>query len=426
MAHTPRTGRALKSSGSVAVPKRSLIKTAITSTVAAIASFCVAASCVLASDHSPLAEIAASGPETMLVKSLQEIAESRMDSALNGIEDLLKTNPNFRLAHLIKGDLLLARSRPISDLGNPAGAPQEHIADLREEARVRVQRHREPVPRNMTPKYLLQMQPEQKYAIIADTDKSRLYIFRNVGGKPRYVADYYISSGKNGSRKIREGDKKTPLGVYFVTANLPREKLTDFYGRGAFPINYPNEWDKRHGRSGFGIWLHGTPSDTYSRPPRASDGCVVLANQDLDRISETLQVGVTPVIISDGIEWVDPVDISGLRDKLGSHLESWRRAWENGNIEAYIGNYGRDFSTGSQNLAEWSRHKRQVNANKNWIKVGISNVGMFLYPGRDDLVVVNFDQEYSSNNLSNRMRKRQYWMKEHKNGPWKIIYESTA
>ena len=417
----------MKSSAAVAVPKpSSLIKTAITSTAAAMTGFCFAASCVLASDRSPLAEVTGSGPETILVKSLQEIAESRMDSALSRIEELLKTNPNFRLAHLIKGDLLLARSRPISDLGNTAGMPQEHVADLREEARVRVQRHQEPVPRNLVPRYLLQMQPEQKYAIIADTGKSRLYIFQNVGGTARYVADYYISSGKNGSRKIKEGDKKTPIGVYFVTANLPREKLTDFYGRGAFPIDYPNEWDKRHGRSGFGIWLHGTPSDTYSRPPRASDGCVVLANQDMDRISATLQVGITPVVISDGMEWVDPLDASGLRDKLRSRLESWRRDWESGNIEAYIGNYGRDFSTGSQNLAEWTRHKRQVNANKNWIKVGISNVGMFLYPGRDDLVVVNFDQEYSSNNLSNKMKKRQYWMKEPKNGPWKIIYESTA
>ena len=74
-----------------------------------------------------------------------------MDSALSGIEQLLKTNPNFRLAHLIKGDLLLARSRPISDMGDTAGVPQQHIADLREEARARVLRHREPVPRNMAP-----------------------------------------------------------------------------------------------------------------------------------------------------------------------------------------------------------------------------------------------------------------------------------
>lgn len=388
--------------------------------------FYLGASCALAGGPTLPREPEQSAPEAMLIKSLEQIAESRMDSAMSGIDELLKANPNFRLAHLIKGDLLLARTRPISSIGNSPQAPEQHVADLREEARVRIQRYREQIPRNRVPRYLLQMQPEQKYAVIADTDKSRLYVFQNVGGKPRYIADYYISTGKNGSVKIKEGDKKTPIGVYFVTANVPREKLTDFYGRGAFPLNYPNEWDKRNGRSGFGIWLHGTPSDTYSRPPRASDGCVVLANQDLDRVGATLQVGVTPVIISNAVEWVDPADTAALRDKMASNLESWRRDWESGNMQSYIRNYGKDFSTGNQGLVEWSKHKRQVNAGKNWIKVGISNVGMFLYPGRDDLVVVNFDQEYSSNNLSNKMRKRQYWLRESKNGPWKIIYESAA
>jgi murein L,D-transpeptidase YafK len=415
----------MKSSINPILPKPSLsITTALT--IAAMAGLCLAATGALASDNSILSELSMTGPESVLVKSLQEIAETRMDSALSGIEQLLKTNPNFRLAHLIKGDLLLARARPISDMGDTAGVPQQDIADLREEARARMQRHQEPVPRNMTPKYLLRMQPEQKYAIIADTRKSRLYLYQNVGGEARYLADYYISSGKNGSQKLKEGDKKTPVGVYFVTANLPREKLTDFYGSGAFPIDYPNEWDKRHGRNGFGIWLHGTPSNTYSRPPRASDGCVVLSNQDLDAVGATLQVGITPVIISDEMEWAMPGDAAVLRETLTQHLESWRRDWESGKVDAYIGNYGRDFSNGNQTLAEWVKHKRQVQASKSWIKVGISNIGMYLYPGRDDLVVVNFDQEYSSNNLSNKIKKRQYWMRENKNGRWKIIYENTA
>ena len=415
----------MKSSINPILPKPSLSIT-IALTIAAMAGLCLAATGALASDNSILSELSMTGPESVLVKSLQEIAESRMDSALSGIEQLLKTNPNFRLAHLIKGDLLLARARPISDMGDTAGIPQQDIADLREEARARMQRHQEPVPRNMTPKYLLRMQPEQKYAIIADTRKSRLYLYQNVGGEARYLADYYISSGKNGSQKLKEGDKKTPVGVYFVTANLPREKLTDFYGSGAFPIDYPNEWDKRHGRNGFGIWLHGTPSNTYSRPPRASDGCVVLSNQDLDAVGATLQVGITPVIISDEMEWAMPGDAAVLRETLTQHLESWRRDWESGKVDAYIGNYGRDFSNGNQTLAEWVKHKRQVQASKSWIKVGISNIGMYLYPGRDDLVVVNFDQEYSSNNLSNKIKKRQYWMRENKNGRWKIIYENTA
>lgn len=421
MADSARTGGALKYPSAFHACRQPTIA------VAGLL-FCCAlgTSSALARDGSTLAKISAAEPETLLLNSLREIGDSRMDSALSEIETLLKANPNFRLAQLIKGDILLSRTRAINNVGNATGAPPDRIADLREEARARVQRHREPVPQDMAPKYLLQMQPDQKFAVIADTGKSRLYMYQNVRGEARYLADYYISSGKNGSQKLKEGDQKTPVGVYFVTANLPRKKLTDFYGSGAFPISYPNEWDKQQGRDGFGIWLHGTPSDTYSRAPRASNGCVVLANQDLDAVATSLQVGLTPVIISGEMEWVKPAEVIALRDGLAQHLEKWRRDWESRNVDTYLAHYEKTFSGGGQNLAGWSQHKRQVNAGKSWIKVNISNVGMFLYPGRDDLAVVNFMQDYSSNNLSNKMKKRQYWMKDKEQGRWKIIYEGAA
>jgi hypothetical protein len=38
-------------------------------------------------------------------------------------------------------------------------------------------------------------------------------------------------------------------------------------------------------------------------------------------------------------------------------------------------------------------------------------------------VVVSFDQDYRSNNLSNVMRKRQYWV--HEGARWKILYEGA-
>ena len=107
--------------------------------------------------------------------------------------------------------------------------------------------------------------------------------------------------------------RKTPVGVYVISDQIPRSRLTDFYGAGAYPLDYPNEWDQTVGRTGHGIWLHGVPSDTYNRPPRASDGCVVLANPDIAEVAQYVQVGVTPVIISDRIEWVerasDPVSV---------------------------------------------------------------------------------------------------------------------
>ena len=47
-----------------------------------------------------------------------------------------------------------------------------------------------------------------------------------------------------------------------------------------------------------------------------------------------------------------------------------------------------------------------------------------LLGGKDEVVVVTFEQDYRSNNLTNRMNKRQYWIKE--DGRWKIVHEDAA
>ena len=360
--------------------------------------------------------------ELELAKSLQAIGSNHLDVALNEVDSLLKINPNFKLAQLVRGDLLLARARPISNFGAAPNAPRDRVQDLREEANARLQRVQQQQPIAI-PKYLWQLSPKQRYAVVVDTDKSTLYLFENVKGEPRYVADFYISVGKKGADKVSEGDQRTPLGVYFVNSHLTKDKLTDFYGSGAYPLSYPNEWDKRLGRDGHGIWLHGTPSDTYSRPPRASNGCVVLANNDLNDLATHLQIGVTPVIIASTIDWSDDADRAD-RAELQKTIEQWRSDWASRNTEAYLAHYARDFSSGSVNLAAFAQQKRLVNSGKTWIKVKMSNVSIFPYPSQPNLVVVNFEQDYDSNNLSNHMNKRQYWMK--RDGRWLIVYEGAA
>ena len=371
-------------------------------------------------------------PEALLIKTLIEIRNNRLPAAFAEIENVIRDYPNFRLAHLIKGDLLAARARPLTTIGDTNAVPREGIEDLRDEVKARLARHLQEKPVGRVPRYLLQLQPEQKYAFVVDTSKYTLYVFENVNGTPRYLADYYTTIGKNGIDKHREGDKKTPVGVYHVTSSLPRERLdvlygkqSELYGKGAFPINYPNEWDRRQGRDGYGIWLHGVPYDTYSRPPRSSDGCVALTNEDFERIGRSVQVGLTPVIISHTIEWVSPKASGVLRQELAREIEAWRRSWEGLDSEKYLKHYATNFSSGRLDLESWSQHKRKVNAQKSWIKVKVENVSMFLYPGSsDDLVVVSFEQDYQSSNLSEKSRKRQYWIKE--DSTWKIVYEGTA
>jgi murein L,D-transpeptidase YafK len=366
----------------------------------------------------------AASPEHDLSGVFEAIESNRLDVALRRIEALIAQYPNFRLAHLIRGDLLLARSQPIQTFGNVSKTvPREKVEDLRAEALARLRALRERPSADRAPRYVLQLNAEQKYALIVDSRRSRLYVFENAGGRAQFVADYYVSLGKAGVDKTREGDQKTPIGVYHVTANLPRQKLTDFYGAGAYPINYPNEWDRSLGRNGHGIWLHGTPSDTYARPPRASDGCIVLSNPDLETVSRLLQIGTTPVIIADDIEWTDASALESERRSLAAAMESWRADWESRDTGRYLAHYSPRFHSEGQNLAAWSEHKRRVNAGKSWIKVGLGRVAMFQYP-RERFVVVTFDQRYESNNLSNSMRKRQYWMRE--GAGWKILFEGAG
>ena len=370
-------------------------------------------------------------PEAMLAQTLLAITSSRFELALTEIDKVLESYPTFRLAHLIRGDLLMARARPISSIGTASDAPADRIADLRDEAMARLVRHQQERPLGKVPSYLLQLEPGQKFAFVVDASKYTLYVFENDNGKPRYVADYYTTIGRNGTEKAREGDKKTPLGVYHVTGNLQKDYLvktygnqSTLYGDGAFPLNYPNDWDRRLGRNGHGIWLHGVPFDTYSRPPRASDGCVALTNEDLLTISKHVQVGVTPVIISPKVEWVDADAGQKTREALLQSLEGWRADWESRDTDKYLRYYSGKFAAGKHDLAAWAQQKRSVNAGKSWIKVGIDHVSVFLYPGNDNLAVVSFEQDYASSNVSNKMRKRQYWQRE--GNTWRIVHEGAA
>lgn len=367
------------------------------------------------------------GPEPQLEQIFKEIEANRHDNALKLTEALLRQYPNFRLANLIKGDLLLARTKPLNTFGSANGAPNDKVADLRAEAIARLKGYREKPQASYIPRYLLQMRADQRYAIVVDTKRSRLYLYENDqanGGRPRFVADYYVTQGKLGAEKVSEGDKKTPVGVYHVTSSLPREKLADLYGSGAYPLNYPNEWDKRQGRNGSGIWLHGTPSDTFSRPPKASDGCVVLTNQDLNAVAKNLQVGLTPVIISNSVEWLSLDDWNKERTELNKAIEAWRADWESRDTERYLKHYSRKFQANGQNFDQFAAQKRQVNGGKEWIKLKIDNLSVFRNPGKDEVVVTTFDQDYRSNNLNNAMRKRQYWIRE--DGRWRIIHEGAA
>lgn len=360
--------------------------------------------------------------EALLVKALDEITRNDIDTALKDLEYLVSVNPKFKLAQLVYADLLSARAYPITDFGNLAYAPYQDIAALREEAKSRWNYYHKPLAAGRIPKSLVQLEDKHRYAIIVDLSIPRLYVFENRDAIPVLVADYYVSIGKNGFGKYAEGDQKTPVGVYFATGYIDSRKLPDLYGAGAFPINYPNAWDRQNGNTGYGIWLHGTPHNTYSRPPRDSDGCVIVSNQDLASIGAYITAGRTPVVLAEQIEWIDQQDWKEQQHRFRQFVEQWRRDWESRDPDRYLSHYSTDYYGLGKGYQDWVAYKRRVNTTKKFIKVGLSDTTMFLYPNGTNILVVTFNQDYHSDNVQRKFRKRQYWKRE-QDGAWRIFYE---
>lgn len=364
------------------------------------------------------------GHEAILVNALENIRHGNIPAATEGIRLIVETYPNYRLAQLIYADLLMAQSRPIRDFGNFQSAPYVQISALLEEARARWQHYRTSPSGNMIPASLVKLGPNRQNAVVVDLHASRLYLYENIDGIPRLVRDFYATIGKNGTGKYEEGDQKTPVGVYFVTGFINPEDLPDLYGDGAFPIDYPNIWDRRHGRTGYGIWLHGTPSNTFSRPPRDSDGCVILSNGDLQLLAPYIREN-TPVILTDEIRWLDTGRWWENRDQYDALVEQWKGDWESRDAGRYLRHYSATFSGLGMDYPDWVDHKKRVNPAKRYIRIGISEKSIFRYPGEDDLIVITFRQEYDSDNYRTTFIKRQYWQRE-KDGRWRIVYEGSA
>lgn len=251
--------------------------------------------------------------EALFLQTYQLLGEGQHAQALALAQTMAERFPNFQLGQLLYADLMASATGqpPQHDglLHNPD--TQRRLSQLKTEALQRT-RHAGPAQlAGQVPEPVRYLSANVPQVVVVDAQKSRLYLLaqRSDGSgqtQLQVVFDAYVSIGNQGMGKWREGDAKTPAGVYFIQKHLTDPMLPDLYGSGALTLDYPNPLDKQLKRTGSGIWLHGSPSQQYARPPTATDGCVVLANDDMTRLVQHGMRADTPVIIAEQLRWVAP------------------------------------------------------------------------------------------------------------------------
>jgi L,D-transpeptidase YnhG len=369
--------------------------------------------------------------ETRLIAIYKLIGVGQAREALPLAAELTKNFPTFQLGHLIYGDLLTMQTKPLSKLGElPASLNKATNAaawaELREESLQRVKALQDRPTPGTIPSQILGLTARNTHVIAVDASKSRLYVLENSDAGLKLVMDTYISVGKEGVGKYIQGDLKTPLGVYYVATPIDPKLLAPLYGGGALPINYPNPFDQRLGKSGSGIWLHGTMPGRYSRPVKATDGCVVMANPDLKKLMAIVAIKTTPVIIASKLQWVKPEQLMSERKQFESSLSSWRELKNSGQIDKLYNFYTNDFSAYGKSLTAWwpNTVKDIQKANKQpfqWREVTILSWRSESNDKSSNMMVVTYDEVLPKHKHS--VTKRQYWLQV--GNQWKIFFEGT-
>ena len=347
--------------------------------------------------------------EQKLLKAYDKIVGQQSGDALEKLQQLTDHEQNYRLAHLLEADIWLRRAGKNIGVSIEEAAFDARLApsELLQELDARLQWNGT-VPADIRPAEILHLDPVHKYVLVADLARSRLLVFEQEQGEMHFVVSYYLTIGRAGPGKDIEDDLKTPLGVYHFLKYIPDEELPDLYGAGALTMNYPNAWDRFTDKTGHGIWLHGTESGTYSRPPLASEGCLVVTNDDFKRLLTLLNGEEAPIIVGTAIDWV-----RGNRIEDGSGFKRVFNSWRSklASREQVSDYYSALFENG--------RFDKQTWLNGLGYRYGVENTDLkdisAIKSPDSDTVVVSFKVGDNGKHI------RQYWFKEH--NQWRIFFE---
>ena len=275
------------------------------------------------------------------------------------------------------------------------------------------------------PASLIRLPDSVTSLFIAETSTAEFHRFLRTDDGITYSGSTYMSIGEGGPGKERSGDKRTPLGVYFVTEQLDTSKLHEKYGVTAFPLDYPNAWDQRADRDGDGIWVHGVYPGGGRRPERDTDGCIALPNEDLSLLAPEFEDNVTPVLVTRKVDWVKASEDDALRVELERRIAEWVDSKANGDLFTYLSLYSDDFGRWGMDKTQWSSLSLQTIAQRTIRTATISELLLLGYPDEEELYLSRFRLTVAEGAREIVSTARLYWRRE-TGGALKIIAEDDG
>ncbi|NLE00840.1 MAG: L,D-transpeptidase family protein [Fibrobacter sp.] len=286
-------------------------------------------------------------------------------------------------------------------------------------------------------KIVLSGSDEDYYAIVANKAIRTLYVMQSISGVWNVVKSYPVATGAQEGRKKTAGDKRTPEGIYFIVERKNKAELSSIYGPLAYVLNYPNESDRKEGRTGQGIWIHGTEPDSV---PTQTKGCLSISNSNLLELSTYLKDGIaTPVIIFDKPDITDPLDVPELKEiskqrqvlfidkqkvkeQFVAFLTEWSEAWGSRDISIYRNFYDTSGFFG-QGMKWRAWEEKKLRTFKAYSKINVEFSRVSIGNRSEDLIEVKFIQKYQSDQNS-LVNGKMLLLRKLADG-WKISREET-
>lgn len=258
---------------------------------------------------------------------------------------------------------------------------------------------------------------EYQRVFLVDKSRKKSYLVEIKNDTLKLIREFNdIIVGAGNGDKLREGDLKTPTGIYYVINFIPQSKLEKIYGTGAFPLNYPNFVDKLNSKTGHGIWIHGRDPNEKKQTSR---GCVVLHNEDINYL-KGIDFLTTPVIITESLTYTDEMNYNSERSYWLNFLDEFYQSWKENDINRLSKLIHVRFKDSNhKSYAEYIKRKKSLMEIYPQKKIIFDNIKIF--KENDSEVVFDFDQYYSAPNITTFGTKRLYLIKEA--GDFKIIAE---